>query len=123
LTDLLFCADSLVLTRPERLMAVLMVMGVARLVYALAAHTVRTEWEQRGEHLPDRRGKPTSQPTMRRIFPLFAGMKVLWLRQPLGGQRFVLTLTPSQRQTLHRYGPEVRPGYFPDECVRNVGYT
>ena len=116
LTASLFCADSLVLTRPERLMAVLRVMGVARLVYALAAHPVRMAGERSGEHRPDQQGKPTPQPTLRRPFPLLAGMEGLWRRQPLGGQRFVLTWTPSQRQILHRFGPEGRPGYFPNAC-------
>jgi hypothetical protein len=78
----LFFADSLFLKRPERLMALLMVMGGALLVYALAEHTVQTELTRRGESLPDQRGKPTQQPTMRRIFQLFEGIEVLWLGQP-----------------------------------------
>jgi transposase len=115
LKDPLFFADSLFLKRPERLMALLMVMGVALLVYALAEHTVRTELKRRGENLPDQRGQPTQQPTMRRIFQLFEGIDVLWLRQPLSVQRLVLNLKPIHRQILNLFGPEVQKCYFPDE--------
>jgi transposase len=111
LKDPLFVADSLFLKRPERLMALLMVMGLALLVYALAEHTVRIELGQRGENLPDQRGQPTQRPTMRWLFQLFEGIDVLWLRQPLGVQRFVLNLKPIHRQILHLLGPEVQKCY------------
>lgn len=111
LKDPLFFADSLFLKRPERLMALLMVMGLALLVYALAEHTVRTELGRRGENLPDQRGQSTQRPTMRWISQLFEGIDVLWLRQPLGVQRFVLNLKPIHRQILHLLGPEVQKCY------------
>jgi transposase len=114
LKDPLFFADSLFLKRPERLMALLMVMGVALLAYALAEHTVRTELARRGENLPDQRGKPSQQPTMRRIFQLFEGIEVLWLGQPPGVQRLVLNLKPIPRQILNLLGPEVQKCYFLD---------
>jgi transposase len=114
LKDPLFFADSLFLKRPERLMALLMVMGLALLVYALAEHTVRTEWGRRGMSLPDQRGQPTQQPTMRRLFQIFEGIDVLWLRPPLGGQHLVLNLKPIHRQILNLLGPEVRKCYFLD---------
>jgi len=46
----LFFADSLFLKRPERQMALLMVLGLALLVYALAAHKVRIELVRWGEN-------------------------------------------------------------------------
>jgi len=115
LKDPLFFADSLFLKRPERLMALLMVMGVALLVYALAEHTVRTELGQRGGSLPNQLGKPTQQPTMRRIFQLFEGIDVLWLAQPGGVQRLVLNLKPLHRRILNLLGPEVQKCYLLDE--------
>jgi transposase len=111
LKDPLFFADSLFLKRPERLMALLMVMGLALLVYALAEHTVRTELRRRGESLPDQRGQPTQRPTMRWIFQLFEGIDVLWLPQPLGVQRLVLNLKPIHRQILNLLGVEVQKCY------------
>jgi transposase len=100
LKDPLFCADSLFLKRPERLMALLMVMGLALLVYALAEHPMRTELVRGRKSLPNQQGKPTQQPTMRWIFHLFEGIDVLWLRQPTGVQCLVLNLKPIHRQIL-----------------------
>jgi transposase len=114
LKDPLFFADSLFLKRPERLMALLMVMGVALLVYALAEHTVRTELVRRGESLPNQLGQPTQQPTLRRIFQLFEGIDVLSLPQPSGVQRLVLNLKPIHRQILNLLGLEVQKCYFLD---------
>jgi transposase len=112
LKDPLFFADSLFLKRSERLMALLMVMGLALLVYALAEHTVRTELVRREESLPNQRGQPTQQPTMRRLFQIFEGIDVLWLQQPHGVQRFVLNLQPIHRQILNLLGPEVQKCYL-----------
>lgn len=121
LKDPLFCADSLFLKRPERLMALLMVMGLVLLVYALAEHTVRTELVRGRKSLPNQQGKPTQQPTMRWIFHLFEGIDVLWLRQPAGVQCLVLNLKPIHRQILTLLGPEVQKCYSRDGGVRNVG--
>jgi transposase len=115
LKDPLFFADSLFLKRPERLMALLMVMGVALLVYALAEHTVRTELVRRGATLPNQRGQPTQQPTMRRLFQLFEGIDVLRLPPPHDVQRLVLNLQPIHHQILNLLGPEVRKYYLLDE--------
>jgi transposase len=114
LKDPLFFADRLFLKRPERLMALLMVMGVALLVYALAEHTVRTELERGGQSLPTQRGQPTQRPTMRWIFQLFEGIDVLWLQQPAGVQRLILNLKPVHRQILDLLGPEARKCYSLD---------
>jgi transposase len=114
LKDPLFFVDSLFLKRPERLMALLIVMGVALLVYALAEHTVRTELVRRRESLPNQLGQPTQQPTMRRIFQLFEGIDVLLLPQPGGVQRLVLNLKPIHCRILNLLGPEVQKYYLQD---------
>jgi transposase len=110
----LFFADSLFLKRPERLMALLMVLGVALLIYALAAHAVRTELARRGERLPNQLGQPIQPPTMRRIFQLFEGIDVLLLPHPTGVPRLVLNLKPLHRQILNLLGSEVQKCYFLD---------
>src|SRR5690606_34877105 len=59
LKDPLFFAHSLFLKKPSRIMALLMVMGLRLLVYALAEHQLRQQLAQRDETLPDQTGKPT----------------------------------------------------------------
>lgn len=114
LKDPRFCADSRLVTRPERLRAWLMGMGVARLVEALAEHTVRTALVRGRNSWPHQPGNPTQPPTRRWIFPLLEGIAVLWLRQPAGVQRHVLHLQPRPRHILTLLGPEVQPWYSLD---------
>lgn len=114
LKNLLFFAHSLFLKRPERVMALLIVIGLALLVYALAEHTVRTELVRRKESIHNQVGKPTQQPTIRRIFQVFEGIDVLLVSSLTGIPRLVLNLKPIHRQILDLLGPEVQKGYFLD---------
>ena len=49
LKDPLFFADSLFLKKPERIMALMMIMGLALLIYALAERRLRLSLEQNNE--------------------------------------------------------------------------
>ena len=76
-------------------MALVMVMGLALLVYALAEHKLRTALQERGESVPNQVGKPTQRPTMRRVFQMFEGIDSLVLSTPKGVQQQVLNLKPA----------------------------
>jgi transposase len=113
LKDPLFFADSLFLKKPERIMALLMIMGLALLVYALAERYLRRMLEQKKETLPDQKGKPTQSPTIRWIFQVFEGLDILsiWV----GDQRTmrqVLNLRPVHQQVLQLFGPSIRKCYL-----------
>jgi transposase len=110
----MFFASGLFLEKPERIMALLMVMGLSLLVYALAERALRTELVQRDESIPDQVGKPTQCPTMRRIFQVFEGIDVLLIQHPLGIQRQVLNLKPIHLHVLDLLGPQVRKCYILD---------
>jgi transposase len=84
LKDPWFFADSLFLKSPKRIMALVMVMGLALLVYALAEHKLRATLQERGESVPNQAGKPTQRPTMRRIFQMFEGIDLLVINAPEG---------------------------------------
>ena len=68
LKDPLFFANSLYLEKPQRIMALLMVMALSLLVYALAERWVRQELKKQDQSIPNQSGKPTQTPTLRRIF-------------------------------------------------------
>lgn len=85
LKDPMFFAHSLFLKKPLRIMALLMVMGLSLLVYALAEHHLRQKLLESGESIPDQKGKPTQKPTMRRVFQMFEGIHVLTVT--MGGLR------------------------------------
>jgi transposase len=114
LKDPMFFASSLFLEKPERIMALLMVMCLSLLVYALAERSLRTELAQRDESIPNQVGKPTQRPTMRRIFQVFEGIDVLLVKDHLGIQRQVLNLKPIHYHILGLLGPEVRNCYILD---------
>jgi len=114
LKDPMFFASNLFLEKPERIMALLMVMGISLLVYALAERSLRTELAQRDESIPNQVGKPTQRPTIRRIFQVFQGIDVLLIQHPLGIQRQVLNLKPIHLRVLDLLGPEVKKYYILD---------
>jgi transposase len=114
LKDPMFFASGLFLEKPERIMALLMVMCLSLLVYALAERTLRTELTQRDESVPNQVGKQTQRPTMRRIFQVFEGIDVLMIQRPLGTQRQVLNLKPIHLHILDLLGPEVKKCYILD---------
>jgi transposase len=112
LKDPMFFADSLFLKSPRRIMALIMVMGLALLVYALAERKLRQELKARHESVPNQVGKPTQRPTMRRIFQMFEGIDVLIVCTPEGIQRHIINLTDLHRRILHLLGPAVEKCYL-----------
>ncbi|MCI0527169.1 MAG: IS1634 family transposase [Nitrospira sp.] len=114
LKDPLFFASSLFLDKPERIMALLMVMGLSLLVYALAERQVRMELARRDQTIPNQNGKPTHRPTLRRIFQIFEGIDILWVRGSEGVLRVLVNLKPIHHQILDLLGSEVKACYLSD---------
>lgn len=113
LKDPLFFANSLFLKKPERLMALLMVMGLALLIYSLAERKLRQALQAMNATLPDQRRKPTQTPTIRWVFQLFEGLDILLVRQ--NGKivlRQLLNLRPAQQQVISLLGPPVQNCYL-----------
>ena len=115
LKDPLFFASSLFLEKPQRIMALLMVMGLALLVYALAERWLRTELIKQKQTLVNQVGKPTQRPTLRRIFQVFEGIDVLLTQQGEDTQRLVVNLKPIHYQILDLFGGDIKKCYIPDQ--------
>jgi transposase len=115
LKDPLFFAHSLFVKKPERIMALIMIMGLALLIYALAERLLRQALVAHDETVPDQKGKPTQKPTMRWVFQLFEGIDVLsvWLHERLV-LRQVLNLRPIHQQIIRLLGPQVQNCYLVD---------
>ena len=111
LKDPMFFADSLFLKKPSRIMALLMVMGLSLLIYALAEHQIRQALADRDETLPDQKGKPTQRPTARRVFQMMEGVDVLIIEQGDVQQRLILNLTDLRKQIVSLFGAHVRKLY------------
>jgi transposase len=113
LKDPLFFAHSLFLKKPERLMALLMVMGLSLLIYSLAERKLRQALKEMNATIPDQRRKPTQKPTIRWVFQLFEGLDILLVRQ--NGRvmhRQLLNLRPAQQQVITLLGPQVQKCYL-----------
>jgi transposase len=115
LKDPLFFADSLFLKSPARIMAMMMIMGLCLLIYALAEWRIRQQLQETGETIPDQRGQPTQTPTMRRVAQMFEGVDLLIMRH---GSRIVeqqiLKLTPVRLQLIRLLGPAIQNCYLVD---------
>jgi len=111
LKDPLFFADSLFLKKPSRIMALLMVMGLSLLVYALAEHQVRTQLAERAETVPDQTGKPTQRPTMRRIFQMMEGIDLLIIDHAGIRRRLLLNMTDVRWQIIELFSIHVHKFY------------
>ena len=100
LKDPQFLAASLYLKKPERIMALLMVMTVCLLVYAALEERIRKALVDHGETFPHQTGKPIQNPTARWVFHYFVGMHLL--RMP-GKGAMVLNLN-DHRKVLRLLG-------------------
>lgn len=116
LKDPLFFADSLFLKKPSRIMALLMIMGLSLLVYALAERQLRQALQEKDQSISNQVGKPTQRLTMRRVFQMFEGIDLLIIM--VAGQiveRQVLNLRPVHEQILSLLGATVKNIYIPPD--------
>ena len=78
LNDPLFYTDRLFLKKPERVMALIMIMTLSLLVYSLAEMRIRDALEDTGKHIWDQKNRPTNCPTARWVFTIFEDVLLLY---------------------------------------------
>jgi transposase len=113
LKDPLFFADSLFLKSPGRIMALIMIMGLALLIFALGERQLRLALKLSNQTVPDQKRKPTQNPTLRWVFQIFEGLHVLSVI--VDGRvtaRKMLNLRPVHQQIIRLLGPQVQKCYF-----------
>jgi transposase len=101
LKDPQFLASSLYLKKPERIMALLMVMTVCLLVYAALEYRIRTALKEHEATFPDQKGKRIQNPTARWVFHSFVGIHVLYIP---GQGLMILNLTDEHQHLLQLLG-------------------
>ncbi len=109
LKDPLFFAHSLFLKNENRIMAMVMIMGVGLLVYALAERKLRMMLKEVHETVPDQKGKPTDHPTIRRMFQVFEGISVLYDKD--GMLLEVMNIRDTPRKVLSLFGKDYEAVY------------
>jgi transposase len=101
LKDPQFFASSLYLKKPERIMALLMVMTVCLLVYAALEYRIRTALKEKDATFPNQKGQRVQNPTARWVFHYFVGIHLLCLP---GQWPLVLNLTEEHQHLLQLLG-------------------
>ena len=101
----LFLASSVFVKKPERIVALGLIMVLCLLVYRLAEHRLRTRLAETEQTVPDQLNRPTARPTMRWIFQCFEGIELLHIHSLSGTQSLVLRVQPRHRLVLALLGP------------------
>jgi transposase len=96
-----FLASALYLKKPERIMALVMVMTVCWLVYAALEYRIRRALQEHGATFPDQKGKRIPNPTARWVFHYFVGIHVLHIP---GQGLMILNLTDEHQHLLQLLG-------------------
>jgi len=116
LKDPLFFAHAIFLKTERRIQAMVMIIGLALLIYAIAERKLREALKKMDEALLDQKNKPTKTPTMRRIFQMFEGVTVLYDEKG-GGRLEVVNLGEVTKKLLALFGVEYERMY----CVARIG--
>jgi transposase len=101
LKDPQFLASPLYLKKPERIMALLMIMTVCLLVYAAWEYRIRQALKAQEATFPDQKGQPVQNPTARWVFHYFVGIHLLL---KAGEWPLVLNLTEEHQHLLRLLG-------------------
>ena len=112
LKDPLFLASSVFVKKPERIVALSLVMVLCLLVYRLAEHRLREQLAATSQTIPNQLKQPTSRPTMRWIFQCFEGVSLVTFQPPHGPPRQDLAnLEPLHEQVAALLGPSCEKLY------------
>ena len=87
-----------------------MVMALSLLVYSLAERKLRTSMKEKKVVIPNQVGKPTSNPTIRRVFQIFEYIALAYYRD--AGIYEVSNLNDVHETLLTALGPPYRKMYF-----------
>jgi transposase len=112
LKDPMFYAESLYLNSPRRIMALIMVMGLSLLVYALAERKIRKALKERGASINNQVNKPTQTPTIRWVFQLFEGILILTVQEGERITRMTMNVEEDHRTILRCLGRPYEKIYF-----------
>jgi transposase len=119
LKDPMFFAQSFYLHKPERVMALMMVMCLSLLVYALAERALQQGLEKNEAPIYDREYKIIEKLSLRRVFQIFEGIDILTIITRGTVQRMLIRFGHFHRDITRLLGPHVEKLY----AGVNVIYT
>lgn len=101
LKDPLFFTHSIFLKNESRIVALVMIMGLALLIYSIAQKKLSEALLRENQMIPDQKEKPTKKPTMRRVFQIFEGITVLYEN---GKRVMIMNINALHRKILALFG-------------------
>lgn len=104
LKDPYFFASSLFLKKPERIMALMMVMTLSLAVYAALEYKIRKNLTAQDTFFPDQKRKPTQTPTARWVFITFTGIHILNIKNKEHSTELILNLNEKHEIILNILG-------------------
>jgi transposase len=105
LKDPLFLASSVFVKKPQRIVALALVMVLCLLVYRLAEYRLRTQLATTGQTVPNQLSKPTDRPTMRWMFQCFEGISLVAFSASQGPPHWAISdLEPLHEQVIALLG-------------------
>jgi transposase len=114
LKDPLFLASSVFVKKPQRIVALSLVMVLCLLVYRLAEHRLRTRLVATAQTVPNQLSQPTDRPTMRWMFQCFEGISLVGLHPPHAPPSWLMAgLAPLHEQVIALLGPFCAKFYKP----------
>ena len=112
LKDPLFYAESLYLNKPERIMALLMVMTLSLLMYSLAETRIRATLQDNEAYIWNQKNKKTDRPTIRWVSMIFEDVLLLYTRKDQGIEKKAMNIREEHRIVLRCLGPAYEKMYF-----------
>jgi len=106
--DPLFFASRVFLKSTKRIMALVMIMTLALMVYSLGQFQLRQALEKTNSTLPNQKGTPTTRPTLRWILQCFQSVHLVFVN----GIKSSIQLSDKQTLILQFLGSSSRQYYF-----------
>ena len=106
-----FEVSSIFLKKPERIVALMMIMTLCLMVYGISQYHLRTALLEAKETIPSPTKKETAKPTMKRIYRLFHGVQVITLDYQDIQQEIVINLKELHKRIIKHFGSKAMEIY------------
>ena len=110
--DPMFFTSATFLKKPQRIVSLVMIMGLSLLIYSIAQRKLRMALEEMNATIPDQKGKPTKRPTMKRVFQMFEGIELLEIFDGRKVTKRMLNINEIHGIILNLMGESYQKMYF-----------
>ena len=106
-----FEVSSIFLKKPGRIAALMMVMTLCLMVYAIAQFELRSSLAAAQDTIPNQTKKETANPSMQWVYRLFHGVQVITLTIQEMTQEIVINLKGVHKKIIRYFGPKAMEIY------------